>query len=100
MTKVFFTREAERDLEEIGDFIAADNPARAISFIREIRDRCAKIAESPLAYPARPELGDRRRSCAHGRYILFFQPTDAHILIVRILHGSRDLARVLADDLN
>ena len=99
MTKVFFTSQAERDLEEIADFIAADNPSRAVSFIREIRERCAKIAEAPLAYPARPELGDTLRSCVYGRYILFFQAADTHVLIVRVLHGSRDLARLFGDDL-
>jgi len=31
---------SERDLEEIGDFIAADNPHRTVSYIREMRDRC------------------------------------------------------------
>ncbi len=28
---------AEFDLEEIGDYIARDNPSRAVSFVREIR---------------------------------------------------------------
>ena len=28
---------AERDLETIGDYIAADNPSRALSFIAELR---------------------------------------------------------------
>jgi toxin ParE1/3/4 len=32
----FFSPLAEIDLEEIGDFIARDNPARAVSFIQEI----------------------------------------------------------------
>jgi hypothetical protein len=31
-------------LEEVGDYIALDNPGRAVSFIREIRQHCEQIA--------------------------------------------------------
>jgi toxin ParE1/3/4 len=48
---------AERDLEAIGDYIASDNPLRALSFVAELRTLCAKIAKAPRAYRARPELG-------------------------------------------
>jgi len=56
---VWFTPLAETDLEDIGDYIAQDNPARALIFIQEIRAQCQKIGKSPLAYRARPELGSR-----------------------------------------
>ena len=32
-----FTPMAEQDLEAIADYIAADNPGRALSFVRELR---------------------------------------------------------------
>jgi len=35
--RAHFTPQAEIDLEEVGDYIALDNPARAVSFIREIQ---------------------------------------------------------------
>lgn len=66
---VLFTPLAETDLEEIGDYIALDNPTRALSFIREIRAQCQKIGKSPLAYRARVELGDEIRSCPFGNYV-------------------------------
>ena len=100
MTNVFFTPEAERDLEEIGDYIAADNPARAVSFVQDIRDRCTKIGNAPLAYAARPELGEGIRSCPHGRhYLIFFrvESSDHSVLIVRVLHGARDLPSLFDD---
>jgi plasmid stabilization system protein ParE len=37
MTLVFSPKAAE-DLEEIGDYIARDNPQRAVSFIEEYRE--------------------------------------------------------------
>ena len=35
---VVFSPVAETDLEEIGDYVALDNPRRAVTFVREIRD--------------------------------------------------------------
>jgi plasmid stabilization system protein ParE len=31
----------------------------------------------------------------HGRYLLFFRDLATEVRIVRILHGARDLARIL-----
>ena len=72
-----FTPQAEIDLEEVGDYIALDNPGRAVSFIREIRQHCEKIAGGPDHYAARPDLGDTIRICAHGNYLIVFEPFDA-----------------------
>ena len=44
-----FSPMAELDLEEIADFIARDNPRRALSFIRELRERGLKITWFPEA---------------------------------------------------
>ncbi|MBV5274125.1 MAG: type II toxin-antitoxin system RelE/ParE family toxin, partial [Lamprocystis purpurea] len=55
------------DLEEIADYIARDNPRRALSFVRELRDRCKKIASFPNAARLRPELGEGVRTVSYGR---------------------------------
>jgi plasmid stabilization system protein ParE len=47
--RAHFTPQAEIDLEEVGDYIALDNPRRAVSFIREIRQHCEKIADGQNA---------------------------------------------------
>jgi len=81
------------DLEGIGDFIAQDNPSRAYSFVREIRQQCEQISDFPLRYRARPELGEAIRSCAFGNYVILFRPEYTDVLIVRILHGALDITR-------
>ena len=63
---------AESDLEAIGDYIAVDSPDNAFQFIRKLQEQCKRFAKSPMAYVARPELGERLRSCAPGRYVIFF----------------------------
>ena len=87
----YLTPQAEADLEEISDYIALDNAERAMSFIEEIRGHCEKIANAPLRYVARPELGRQLRSCAHGNYVIFFEPFEDGALILRILQGARNL---------
>ena len=82
---------AEADLEAIGDYIALDSPGNALRFIQDLRDHCRKITKAPMAYVARPELGAGLRSCAHGRYVIFFRPSDAIVRIERILHGALDI---------
>ncbi|MDM0022752.1 type II toxin-antitoxin system RelE/ParE family toxin [Variovorax saccharolyticus] len=91
MSHIVFTRLAQADLEAIGDYIALDNPRRALSFIEELGDHCKKIASSPQAYRPRQELAEGLRSCAHGRYVIYFQSHDDVLLIVRILHGAQDI---------
>lgn len=92
--RVVLSNHAETDLEEIGDYIAADNPVRAVSFVQEIREHCRRIAAAPFAYQARPELAEGIRCCAHGRYLILFVPDEREVLIVRIVHGARDLSNL------
>jgi len=98
MMRIIITPLAEHDLESIGDYIARDNPARAITFVRELRGQCETIASNPLGYRQRQELGDGIRSCAHGNYVIFFEIESDDLLVVRILHGARDLQGQLGHD--
>ena len=70
--RLFVTPLAEQDLEEIGDYIAQDNPKRAISFIMKLHEQCRKICINPEGYRRRSELSDDLRSCAYGNYVIFF----------------------------
>ena len=92
MTRLVLTLLAEQDLEEIGDYIAQDHPRRALSFVRELRKHCEKIASNPAGYRRRLELADDIRSCTHGHYVIFFVATPDKLKIVRVLHGARDIA--------
>ena len=87
---------ARADLIEIGDFIALDNPARALSFVAEIEATMTTIAERPSSFSARSELATGLRSARHGRYLIFFVADDEGVRIVRVLHGARDLPQAFA----
>lgn len=89
--RLVFLPQAETDLEAIGDYIAQDNPRRAMSFVRELRGQCQKITAVPKAYRPRPELGKDLRSCAYGNYVVFFFEESGLVRIVRVLHGAMDI---------
>ena len=50
-----FTPLAEQDLVSIADYIATDNPRRAASFVRELRQQCERIKRNPTGRMATPE---------------------------------------------
>lgn len=62
--RLVFTDAAEQELEAIGDYIALENPARALSFVRELRKDCALLGSMPERHPllaGYPSSGIRRR---------------------------------------
>jgi toxin ParE1/3/4 len=95
--KVVLSRKAEIGLTAIGDYIARDNPRRAISFVKALRDKVRAIARTPLAFPLTPGFeasGIRRRT--YGDYLIFYVAGADHILIVHIVHGARDYEAALS----
>jgi toxin ParE1/3/4 len=49
--RLIFLPQAEADLEAIGDSIARDNPRRAASFVRELREQCRKTDAQTKGHP-------------------------------------------------
>lgn len=93
--RIEFSRYAESDLAEIADFIASNNPARAVSFIREIREEIRSIARQPMLFHLRPEIGRDARIAIAGRYIVLFRIRARAIRIERVVYGGRDLPSLL-----
>src|SRR5262245_53019896 len=94
--QVRLTREAEADLERLGDFIAQDNPQRAMTFIAELREKCLTLADSPDAFaivPRYQQFGVRRR--VHGNYLIFYVADGASVVVLHVLHGAMDYDSIL-----
>jgi toxin ParE1/3/4 len=92
VTRCRFSALAVSDLEAIGDFIARDNPRRAVTFVRGLQDYChQQITARPSSFPLREDLGRSLRMAVHGRYLIFFTPLDDGVLIERVVHGARNL---------
>jgi toxin ParE1/3/4 len=93
--KVIFTAEADEDLEQISDYISDQNPDAALTLVRELREKCRRLADAPKGYPLLPHfehLGIRRRPV--GNYLILYRVNRA-IEVIRILHAARDYEQLL-----
>jgi plasmid stabilization system protein ParE len=97
--ELVITEPAEAELEEIGDYISEDNPARADSFTLELLERCSGLAENPTRYAVFTRWRGRElRKCPHGRYLIFYSIVGDAVEINHIVHSARDYARTLFPD--
>jgi toxin ParE1/3/4 len=97
--KVVFTDPAEGDLEAIGDWIAKENPLRAATFVRELRDACLEIGARPMAYQfVEHRRNDGIRRKVYGNYLIFYRVMREAVEILHVLHGARDYAQILFDN--
>ena len=96
MPRPRFSLAALRDLQEILDYIAQDNPAQARRVRDALRGRCRRLADFPEAALLRPELGEGIRVAVHGSYLILYSPRGGRgIVSERVVHGARDLAGTL-----
>lgn len=88
--------EAERDLERIADHIARDNPARALSFLGELRAKCLDLADFPERFPLVPRYEKRGvRHRVHGNYLIFYRADADGVVVLHVLHGAMDYGALL-----
>jgi len=88
---VLYSEEVEGDLDAIAEYIAADSPRRAVSFIREVYAAIERIGEGPLLYRLRPDIGPDARLAVVGRYVVLFRFAKDVVYIERVVYGGRDL---------
>jgi toxin ParE1/3/4 len=88
------SRYIEGDLDAIADFIAQDNPTRAVTFIQEIRRKFSDIQREPLIYQLRPDIGEEARMASVGNYAILFRIIGEVVRIERVAYGSRNLPSV------
>jgi len=93
--RIEFSPFIEGDLVAIADYIAQDNPRRAVEFIQEIREEIRQIGKNPLLYRLRPEIGEEARLAIVGRYVILFRVRRKIVRIERVVFGGRDLPLLL-----
>ncbi len=99
MIRARFSPKAERDLDDHGAHITADNP-EAAEHVRQI------ILNTADFLALHPELGRRIRNAAprHSQirwfvvpkfrnYLIFYQPFQETVMVVRVLHAAQDWTR-------
>ncbi len=96
---VTLSDEAERDLEEIGDWIARDSPRRALSFVRELRKSCESLSTNPQRFQVVTRYRDAQiRRRVHGNFLIFYRLTEGDVTVLRIVHGARDIEPLIVPE--
>ncbi len=99
MTDYRFTPEAEDDLFEIWCYIARDSVAAANRVESAIHDACFFLAREPQSgSPRRHVIGLPVYFWTvqqYPNYVVVCRPETQPLEIVRVLHGMRDLRRLL-----
>jgi toxin ParE1/3/4 len=90
--------QAERDLEEIGDYIAREKPRAAQRMVQAIRHKCREIGEHPHFYPLREGVAPGFRQALVKPYGIWYRVLeDGNARIERIVHGARDISSLLGE---
>ena len=97
MARVTLTSPAHDDLQAIWNYIAKDNLPAADRLIDQIHERCAVYATQPDAATPADRFQPGLRFFAVGRYVVFYRPEREGILVVRVLHGARNLEELFGE---
>lgn len=87
---VVWTDRAFSDLEEIGEFIGADNPAAAARWVSELMATAERAAVAPLAGRRVPELGrDDLREVLRRTYRIVYRVWSDRVEVLTVFEGHR-----------
>ncbi len=98
MRQFTLSSEANADLLEIWVYIAERSIESADRMVDSIREKCQLLADSPAMGRKRAELAEGLRSFPVGHYVIYYRQTDDGILVVRVLHGARDVDALFATE--
>jgi toxin ParE1/3/4 len=84
---VRWTRGALRNLQAVLDYIAADNPTRAVTFARELKQKIERLGEFPgLGQSGR--LPGTRELVLHANYRVIYRVEGEAVQVLRIHHHA------------
>ena len=87
--------EAILDLTDIYDFTVVEwGEAQAEKYLHDIYAVFERLTKFPHIGRLRTELSDGLRSIPSGAHVIFFMRWQGNIVIVRVLHGARDVESV------
>lgn len=92
---------AKADIFDIWSYIADDIEDAADHVERAIYDACAFVAEAPMRGHSRPGRTTRPLRfwtvTRYPNYAVVYRPATAPIEIVAVMHGKRNIRRILKE---
>ena len=96
MARIVYSQTSKDDLLEIWVGIAASNVSAAERLLDSLHAATQLLATQPLIGKARREFGAGIRSFPVRDFVLVYRPISGGVELVRVVHGARDLERVLS----
>ena len=96
MSRVQWTPVAERDLDDIFDYIAeiSHRPQTAAQILRDINEKATQYARQSGMGSRRSDLPEHFRFFVHKRYVVVYEPLDDGIRVHGVVDGARDWPRL------
>lgn len=95
MSRFVLSPAAAADVEGIAEFLDARAPRATGPVLRGLRDGMRRIAARPGIGRLRRDLSDEPlRFYVVWSWLVIYRSTDP-VEVVRVLHGARDVARIL-----
>jgi toxin ParE1/3/4 len=97
MSRFVLHPEAYADLDEIWEYIAADNQNAADRLLEEIHDTIQSLATFPYQGHNRPDLTSRPlRFHSLRDYVIAYVPDEKPLAVIAVLHGRRSPRSIAA----
>nr|WP_281517441.1 type II toxin-antitoxin system RelE/ParE family toxin [Ferranicluibacter rubi] len=87
-----YTRPAMIDLENVAAYIGAHSPQGARRVMQRIKTLIEQLQDQPFAGARTQDPTIRRLIALPYPYLIFYEITEAEIVIHAVRHGSRDPA--------
>jgi len=92
--KVDWTDSAWDDLSGIAEYIARDSEYYAATFVQEIKEAAASLAQFAERGQIVPEFGDPSiRELLVNSYRLVYRISEKQVVILTLIHGARRVWR-------
>jgi plasmid stabilization system protein ParE len=99
MSVYALTPLARADIFDIWCYIADESEEAADRVEQAIYDACALVAQAPQRGHSRPDLTSRSLRfwtlSRYPNYTVVFRPETAPLQVVAVLHGKRNIQRIL-----
>ena len=90
------TPEAQAHINEIGAYIGQDSVDAALNVYNALEEAFGLLAEQPGLGHSRQDLTDRPlRFWTVYSYLVVYDPESRPLTIIAVLHGARDVEKLL-----
>ena len=93
--KLIVSERAERDLDDIYDYLFALNPQAARNETADINEKFKQLTRFPFIGPERSLFGSGVRSIVSGTKVISYVIEESQIRVIRVLDGRMDLDKEL-----